>query len=114
MTRTRIGIAAALIGTGMLGTLSAAGWREPYALPARTSCDLARGFGPGALLEAARPRKVAESDAQVAAAMQGLGGNPVAAMRHGNLGAGSVMSPLADLNGPQTASNPNRGAAPER
>jgi hypothetical protein len=100
MTRTRIGIAAALIGTGMLGTLSAAGWREPYAPPVRTSC--------------ARPRKVAESDAQVAAAMQGLGGNPVAAMRHGNLGAGSVISPLADLNGPQTASNPNRGAAPER
>jgi hypothetical protein len=114
MTRTRIGIAAVLMGTGMLGVLPAAGWRDPYELPARASCDLASGFATGSLLQPVRPRKVGDGDMEIAGAMQGTGEGPFAAMRHGNLGAGAAISPLEALNGPRMSGNPNRGAAPER
>ena len=114
MTRTRISIAAVLMGTGMLGVLPAAGWRDPYALPAHASCDLASGFATGSLLQPSRPRKVADGEAEIAGAMQGIGGSPFAAMRHGNLGAGAAISPLEDLNGPRMSGNPNRGTVPER
>jgi hypothetical protein len=114
MTRTRIGIAAVLMGTGMLGALPAAGWRDPYALPLRAPCDLGRGFATGSLLQPARPRKVADGDMEIAGAMQGTNGSPFTAMRHGNLGAGAVIRPLEDLTGPGISTNPNRGSAPER
>jgi len=114
MTRTRIGIAAVLMGTGMVGALSAGGWRDPYARPAGASCDLASGFATGLLLQPARSRKVADGEAEIAGAMHGIGGGSFTGIRHGNLGAGAAISPLEDLNGPRTSGNPNRGAAPER
>jgi hypothetical protein len=114
MKRTRLGITAALLGSAMLGSASAGGWREAFPLPASAAgCDLARGFATAALLApASRPRRLSAGDAETAAAMNGIGASPFVSARHGNLGAGAVLSPVMDLNGPQTSFS--RQAAPER
>ena len=104
MKWTRLGVMAALLGSAMVGTVTAGGWREPFPLPAAAGCDLSRGFATAALLApAVRPRRLSEGDAETAAAMNGIGGSPFIAARHGNLGMGAVISPLTDLNGPQTS-----------
>ena len=114
MKRTRLGVTAVVLGSAMLGSVSAAGWRDAFAPPPSAHCDLAGGFATAALLapaSAARHARLASTEAEIAAAAA-AGANAFGAPRHGNLGFGAAVDSLRDVNGPQTTFV--RGAAIER
>ena len=106
MKRTRIGVTAAVLGTALVGSVSAAGWRDAYAPPAGARCDLARGYATSALLApAGRNGHLAEESTP--AMLQTSGSSTFVRTRQANLGVGAAMESLNDLNGPRTA-NPRQ------
>lgn len=105
MKRTRLGVTAVVLGSAMLGSVSAAGWRDAFAPPPSAHCDLAGGFATAALLapaSAARHARLASTDGEIAAAAAGAA-KAFGAARHGSLGFAADVDSLRDLNGAQTS-----------
>ncbi len=102
MKRTRLGVTAVVLGS-LVGSVSAAEWRNAYAPPAAARCDLARGYATAALIApAARAGRLA-SEGSVPSMLQASGVSPVVRTRQANLGFDAVMGALGDINGPQTS-----------
>ena len=107
MKRTRIGATAVLLGSAVLGSAWGGGLREAYPARSAARCDLARGFATAALLApgkfapalARAPRRSAAIEAWIA----GVGADPFAAARQGNLGLGALGPDGADLSAPSVA-----------
>lgn len=106
MKRTRIGVTAVLFGTAVLGRAWGGGLREAYPARSAAGCDLASGFATAALRAprkfapagARAPRRSAATEAWIV----GVGADPFAAARQGNLGLGAIGPDGADLSAPST------------
>lgn len=111
MTRTRLGVTAAVLGSALLGSVSAAEWREAYAPPATSRCDLAAGYATASLIAPARHGRLA-SEPATSTMTEASGANPFVTARQANLGMGAAMESLNEMNGPRVSAP--RQAAYER
>jgi hypothetical protein len=96
-----------VLGSAVVGSVSAAGWRDAYAPPAGARCDLARGYATAALLAPAGRNGHLASEEATPGMLEPSGASTFVRTRQANLGFGAAMQSLSDMNGPRTA-NPRQ------